>query len=83
MLGGLVALILFLKLGSYKKNIALDILFLSKTRVNRNRILNILPKLSYDFYDFINPIGYSKGLWLCWNFNVFSLDIILKNNRMF
>ena len=39
-----------------------DILFLSETRVNDNRTFNILPKFCYDYYDFINQIGYSGGL---------------------
>ena len=57
-------------------------MFLYEIRVNSNRTLNILPKLSYDCFDFI-PIGYFGGLWLCWNSNVISLDIILKNDNMF
>ena len=31
----------------------------------------------------MNPVGFSGGLWLCSNPNVVSLEIILKNNRMF
>ena len=60
-----------------------NILFLSETKVNANRSLDILPKIQFECFDFVNPIGFSRGLWLCWNPNVVSLDIILKNNKMF
>ena len=31
----------------------------------------------------MDPIRLSGGLWLCWNSNAVTLDIILKNDRMF
>ena len=65
------------------KNLAPNILFLSKTEVNTNRTMDTLLKLEFDCYDFINPIRFSRGLWLQWISNVTSLDIILKNDRMF
>lgn len=83
MLKGLVVSILYLKLGSYQKKLAPNILFLSKTKVNTNRTMDTLPKLEFDCQDFINPIRFSRGLWLHWIPNVSSLDIILKNDRMF
>ena len=43
----------------------------------------ILPKLHYDCYDFVDPIGLSCGLWLCWKSNVLTLNIILNNDMMF
>ena len=52
-------------------------------RVNANKSLDILPKLQFDCFDFVNPIGFSGGLWLCWNSNVISWDIIITNDRMF
>ena len=66
------------------KIVALDIFFLceTKVKVNANRSMNILPKLQFNRYEVIYPIGLSGGLWLCWNFNVIDLDIILKNCRM-
>ena len=59
-----------------------NILFLSEIKVNANRSLDNLPKLLFESFEYVNPIGLSGGLWLCWNSNVVSLDIILKNNRM-
>ena len=64
------------------KNVAPDILFLCEIKVNVNRSMNIFPKLQFYCYEFINPIGLSSGLWLCWNSNVINLDIILKNDWM-
>ena len=64
------------------KNVAPDILFLCETKANANRSMNILPKLQFNCYEFIDPIGLSGGLWLCWNSNVINLDIILQNDRM-
>ena len=64
------------------KSVAPDILFLSETKVNANRSMNILPKLRFKYYEFIDPIGLSGGLWLCWNSNLINLDIILKTYRM-
>ena len=52
-------------------------------RVNANKSLDILPKLQFDCFDFVNPIGFSGGLWLCWNSNVISWDIIMTNDKMF
>ena len=35
-----------------------DILFLSKTRINANRTMNILPKIPFECYDFVDPVGF-------------------------
>ena len=59
-----------------------NILFLSETKVNANRSLDNMPKLLFESFEYVNAIGLLGGLWLCWNSNVVSLDIILKNNRM-
>ena len=64
------------------KNVAADILFLCETKVNANRSMNVLPKFQFNCYEFIDSIGLSSGLWLCWNSNVINLDIIMKNDRM-
>ena len=64
------------------KSVAPDILFLCETKVNANRRMNILPKLRFKYSEFIDPIGLSGGLWLCWNSNLINLDIILKNDWM-
>ena len=42
---GPVTVILYLKSGRFKK-MSLDILFLSETKINANKTLNIFPKLS-------------------------------------
>ena len=49
-----------------------SILFLFETRVDASRSLDIFPKLQ----------ALTLLIRLCWNFNVVSLNIILKNNRM-
>ena len=59
-----------------------SILFLSKTKVNANKSLDIYPELQFDCFDFVNSIGFSRGLCLCWNPKVVSSNIILKSNRM-
>ena len=64
------------------RKFAPSILFLSKKKVNVSRSLDILPKLQFDSFDFVNPIGFSGGLWLCWNSSAISLNIVLKNNTM-
>ena len=40
------------------RKFAQSILFLSETKVNASRSLNILPKLQFDNFDFVNPIGF-------------------------
>ena len=65
------------------KDLTPDILFLFETRVNANRSIDILAKLQFDCFDFVNLVGFSGGLWLCWNSNVISMDIIMKNDKMF
>ena len=49
------------------KNVTPDILFLCETKVNANKSMNIFPKLQFNCYEFINLIGLSGGLWICWN----------------
>ena len=60
------------------ENVDPEILFLCETKVSANRNKNILPKLQFNCYEFVDPIGLFDGLWLCWNSNVINLDIILK-----
>ena len=44
------------------KKLEHNILFLSGTKINANRSLEILPKLQFDCFDFINLLGFSEGL---------------------
>ena len=46
------------------RKFAPNILFLSETKVNASRSLNILSKLQFGSFNFVNPIGFSRGLWL-------------------
>ena len=55
---------------------------IQKVQETTSRSLDILPKLQFDSFDFVNPIGFSGGLWLCWNFSAISLNVVLKNNIM-
>ena len=64
------------------RNFVTSILFISETKVNASRSLDILLKLEFDSFDFVNPISFSVGLWLCWNSSAISLNFVLKNNRM-
>ena len=36
--------------------------FLSETKVNASRSLNVLPKLQFDSFNFVNHIGFSGDL---------------------
>ena len=58
------------------KNTTPDILFLFETRINANRTMNILPKLPFECYDIVDPVGFLGGLWLCWNSSIITLNII-------
>ena len=35
-----------------------DILFLFKTKINAIRTMNILPKLQFNYYEFVDPMAY-------------------------
>ena len=39
-----------------------DILFLSETKVNANRSLDILPELQFECFEYVNLVGLSGGL---------------------
>jgi len=43
------------------------IIFLLETLVNRQNILQILPKVGFDHYDFVDPIDHSGGLAVLWD----------------
>ena len=39
--------------------------------------------LLIQYYEFVDLVDLSRGLWLCWNPNTSTLDVIMKNDRMF
>jgi len=39
-----------------------QILFLQETLVNERNILDILPKLGFDHFDYVEPVNHSGGL---------------------
>lgn len=45
--------------------------------------MTILPKFHYGCYDFVELIGLSGSLCICWNSSVLTLDIVFKNERLF
>jgi len=54
--------ILFLK-HTHKPNM----LFILETMVNKKNIMDILPKMRFEHFDYVEPVNHSGGLAVLWN----------------
>jgi len=58
-----------------------QLLFLLETLVNRKNILQILPKLGFDHYDFVDPVHHSGGLAVLWDNGTIQASVLKKDPR--
>ena len=42
-------------------------MFLLETLVNKKNILDILPKMRFDHFDYVEPVNHSGGLAVLWD----------------
>jgi len=57
-----------------------DILFIVETLVTDSHLLRVLPKLGFDYYDFISPINRAGGIAVLWNSGTIHASLLSKSN---
>ena len=50
-----------------KRTYKLQIMFLLETLVNKKNILDILPKMGFEHFDYVEPVNHSGGLAVLWD----------------
>ena len=58
-----------------------QILFLQETLVNERNILDILPKLGFDHFDYVEPVNHSGGLAVLWDNGLIHASVLNKEPR--
>ena len=58
-----------------------QMIFLLETLVNKNHILQILPKMGFEHFDYVSPVNHSGGLAVLWNNDLIYASIIRKDSR--
>ncbi|CAL8995809.1 unnamed protein product, partial [Prunus brigantina] len=64
-----------------KKAYAIDILAILKRRIGGTRALQIAKSLDFSNYYIVDAIGFSGGVWLLWNDNSISIQIIAHSSQ--
>ena len=65
--------ILFLK-RTHKPNV----LLILETMVNKKNIVDILPKMGFEHFDYVEPVNHSGGLAVLWNNETICASILRK-----
>jgi len=58
-----------------------QMIFLLETLVNKTNILQILPKMGFDHFDYVEPVNHSGGLAVLWNNDFIHASILRKESR--
>jgi len=58
-----------------------DILFILKTLVTCSHLLRILPKLGFEYYEFVSTVNHDGGVAVLWNSGNIHALILSKSNR--
>ncbi|BFG25073.1 hypothetical protein CerSpe_113470 [Prunus speciosa] len=53
-----------------------DILFVCEPRIGGAKALDVVKSLGFSCFEVVDPIGYSGGLWLLWDDNKVSVEVI-------
>ena len=61
-----------------KKTYKPELVFLSGTMVNKKNILNILPKMGFDHFDYVEPVNHSGGLAVLWDNGLIHASVLSK-----
>ena len=60
----------------FKKIYAIDVFVVFEPRINGSKALNVATNLGFSHYYIVDATGFSKGVWLLWNDNIVSLQVI-------
>ena len=58
-----------------------DMIFLLETMVNEKNLLNILPQIGFDLYDYVIPQNHSGAITVLWNNGNIHASTLLKEQR--
>ena len=58
-----------------------QIVFLLETLVNKKNILDILPKMGFDHFDYLKPVNHSGGLAVSWENGIIHASVLNKEQR--
>jgi len=58
-----------------------QILFLLETLVNEKNILAILPKIGFQYFDYVEPVNHSGGLAVLWDNGLIHASVLKKDQR--
>jgi len=58
-----------------------DILFILETLVTDTHLVHILPKLGFDYYEFVSLVNHAEGIAVLWNSVNIQASILSKSNR--
>ena len=58
-----------------------DLVFLLETMVSEANTKRIIPRLGFHFYDFVNPINHSGGIWVLWNNTNIKATVLFKEDK--
>jgi len=56
-------------------------MFLLETLVNKKNILDILPKMRFDHFDYVEPVNHSGGLAVLWDNGIIHTSVLKKEQR--
>ena len=58
-----------------------QIVFLLETLVNKKNILDILPKMGFEHFDYVEPVNHSGGLVDLWDNGIIHALVLKKEQR--
>jgi len=58
-----------------------QIVFLSETLVNKKNILDILQKMGFAHFNYVEPVNHSGGLAVLWDNGVIHASVLKKEQR--
>ena len=56
-------------------------MFLWETLVNKKNILDILPKMGFEHFDYVEPVNHSGGLAVLWDNGIIHASVLNKEQR--
>ena len=55
-----------------------NVLLILETMVNKKNIVDILPKMGFEHFDYVEPVNHSGGLAVLWNNETICASILRK-----
>ena len=55
-----------------------DTMFLTETMIADNTIKRLISQFAFEYYDYVNPVNHSCGMWVLWNNTNILANVMLK-----